>query len=144
MPEGVHSEVLAHTTNQSWGETDFASLSGEVIFDEGVDIAGPVGLAVASENSNSKGRVVVFGNSTFAGDQFFDAYGNGDIFVNAVDWAAEQDDLIQITPHDPIERTFNVPSQLQWLMILLGSVLIIPGMVLVAGFSTWLSRRRRG
>ena len=144
VPEGVQTTPLAQTTTQSWGETDLTNLSGEVKYDQGVDIPGPLTLAAAGENPKTKARVVVFGNSAFATDQFFDAYGNGDLFVNSVDWTAEQDNLIQITPHQPIQRTFNVPSQIQWLMILLGSVLVIPGMVLVAGVSSWLTRRRRG
>ena len=90
------------------------------------------------------GRVVVFGTSNFAVDQIFDAYGNGDMFVNSVDWSAEQEDLTNITPKTPTERTFNVPSQPVWWMILLSSVIIIPGLVVVAGVSAWLSRRRRG
>ena len=144
-PQGIQAAPLAQTTANSWGETDFASLSGEgVKFDEGADIPGPLILAAAAEDPATKGRVVVFGDSPFATDQFFDAYGNGDLFVNAVDWAAEQENLIQITPHQAVQRNFNVPSQLQWLMILLGSVIIIPGLVLVAGVSSWLSRRSRG
>ncbi|HEY6074438.1 MAG TPA: hypothetical protein VIV15_13885, partial [Anaerolineales bacterium] len=144
-PEGITATPLAETTAQSWGETDFNSLSGQgVKFDEGADIIGPVTLAAAGENSSTHGRVVVFGDSPFVSDQYFDAYGNGDLFVNAVDWTAEQDNLIQITPRQPIERSFNVPSQVQWLMILLGSVFVIPGLVIVAGVSNWLTRRKRG
>jgi ABC-type uncharacterized transport system involved in gliding motility auxiliary subunit len=37
--------------------------------------------------------VVVF-NSLFAIDENFDAYGNGNIFINSVDWAAEQEKLV--------------------------------------------------
>ncbi len=144
-PEGIQAVPLAQTTSQSWGETDFSSLTGQgVKFDEGADIPGPLVLAAAGENPTTKGRVVVFGDSPFASDQFFDAYGNGDIFINSVDWAAEQENLIQITPRQPVQRTFNLPSQIQWLMILLGSVFVIPGLVLLAGVSSWLSRRSRG
>jgi ABC-type uncharacterized transport system involved in gliding motility auxiliary subunit len=77
-------------------------------------------------------------------DQIFDAYGNGDMFVNSVDWGAEQEDLANITPKTPTERTFNIPGQFQWIAILLGSVFIIPGLVVVAGISSWLARRRQG
>jgi ABC-type uncharacterized transport system involved in gliding motility auxiliary subunit len=66
------------------------------------------------------------------------------MFVNSVDWAAEQEDLTSITPQTPTERTFNIPGQLQWIAILLGSVFIIPGLVVLAGVSTWLARRRQG
>lgn len=136
---------LVQTNERSWGETDFESLrtGGDIAFDSG-EAQGPLTLAVSGENSTSGGRVVVFGTSGFAGDQMFDTYGNGDIFVNSIDWAAEQEQSIGVTPKTPTQRTFNAPGQFQWLAILLGSVIIIPGLVVLAGVSTWLSRRRQG
>jgi ABC-type uncharacterized transport system involved in gliding motility auxiliary subunit len=136
---------LVQTNERSWGETDFDSLTGggQVGLDPG-EISGPLTLAVAGENSTTGGQVVVFGTSNLAVDQIFDAYGNGDMFVNSVDWAAEQEDLASITPKTPTERTFNIPGQFQWIAILLGSVFIIPGLVVVAGISSWLARRRQG
>jgi ABC-type uncharacterized transport system involved in gliding motility auxiliary subunit len=136
---------LVQTNERSWGETDSESLrtGGDIAFDSG-ESQGPLTLAVAGENSTSGGRVVVFGTSGFAGDQMFDTYGNGDIFINSVDWAAEQEQSIGITPKTPTQRTFNAPGQFQWLAILLGSVFIIPGLVVLAGVSAWLSRKRQG
>ncbi|HSO12186.1 MAG TPA: hypothetical protein VLT51_07410, partial [Anaerolineales bacterium] len=66
------------------------------------------------------------------------------IFVNSVDWAAEQENLINITPNTPTARTFIPPKQIQSLIILFGSILIIPGLVVFAGISSWLARRRQG
>jgi ABC-type uncharacterized transport system involved in gliding motility auxiliary subunit len=99
---------------------------------------------VAGENNTSGGRVVVFGTSNLAVDPMFDVLGNGDMFVNSVDWSAEQEDLASITPRQTTERIFNAPSQIHWILILLSSIFIIPGLVLVAGISTWLARRRQG
>ncbi len=59
-------------------------------------------------------------------------YGNGDMFVNSVDWAAEQESLASITPKNTTERTFNPPSQLYWILILLTSIFIIPGLIVLA------------
>jgi len=84
------------------------------------------------------------GNSIFAEDKGFDAYGNGNFFVNSVDWAAEQEDLINLTPHTPTARTFVPPSQIQLLIVLIGSVILIPGLIVFAGISAWLARRRQG
>jgi ABC-type uncharacterized transport system involved in gliding motility auxiliary subunit len=136
---------LVQTNERSWGETDVESLTGgsQVGLDED-EMPGPLTLAIAGENLTKGGRVVVFGTSSFAADQIFDAYGNGDMFVNSIDWAAEQEELANITPRTPTERTFNIPGQFQWIMILLGSVFIIPGLVVLAGISTWLTRRRQG
>jgi hypothetical protein len=104
----------------------------EVAFDEAKDVPGPLTLAASAENTTTKGRVVVFGNSTFARNEGFDAYANGDIFTNAVDWAAQETDLINITPKTPVTRTFNPPGQLVFILIVLGSVLSDPA------WSWWL------
>ncbi len=145
-PQNITDTSLILTSQNSWGETNLASIQGnqQVSFDQGSDIAGPLNLAASGENSSTKGRVVVFGNSVFATDKGFDAYANGDIFINSIDWAAQQGNLINITPRTPITRTFNPPSQLIILIILLSSVIIIPGLIVIAGFSTWLARRRQG
>jgi ABC-type uncharacterized transport system involved in gliding motility auxiliary subunit len=101
-------------------------------------------LAVSGENSTTKGRVVVFGNSLFANDQYFGGYANSAVFVNSVDWAANQNNLINITPRTPIARIFNPPSGLALIAIVLGMVFVIPGLIIGAGIFSWLERRRRG
>jgi ABC-type uncharacterized transport system involved in gliding motility auxiliary subunit len=143
--EGVTLTPLVQTNERSWGETDFTSLTqgGTEIGMDPNEVQGPLTLAVAAENVNG-GRVVAFGTSNLAVDQIFDAYGSGDMFVNSVDWAAEQETLTNITPKTPTERTFKIPGQFQWIVILLSSVFIIPGLVVLAGISTWLARRRKG
>jgi ABC-type uncharacterized transport system involved in gliding motility auxiliary subunit len=143
--EGVTVTQLVQTNERSWGETDFASLSqgGQVGLGDG-EVVGPLTLAVAAENSTTKGRVVVFGTANLAVDQIFDTSGNGDMFVNSVDWSAEQESLVNLTPKTPVERSFSPPSQIHWILILLTSVFIVPGLIVVGGVSTWLARRRQG
>lgn len=143
-PAGVTQTALLFTSPNSWGETNFTSAQGEQISFDAEDLPGPLTMAAAGENTSTKGRVVVFGNSFFVTNEAFDAYGNGNIFVNAVDWAAEQENLINITPNTPTARTFIPPNQIQLLIIILGSVLVIPGLVVFAGISSWLARRRQG
>ena len=145
--EGITQTLLVQTNDRSWGERDFESLTqngGPPAFDPSTETQGPLALAVAGENQTTKGRVVVFGTSNFATDQAFDAYGNGDMFVNSVDWSVEQESLVNITPKTPKQRTFTPPGQLQQIAIFLGLVIIIPGLVVLAGISTWLTRRRQG
>jgi ABC-type uncharacterized transport system involved in gliding motility auxiliary subunit len=147
LPDGVTDTRLVRTDQNSWGETDFQTLTQEgwpPSLDRSKETQGPLTLVVAGENSNTRGRVVVFGTSAFALDQRFDSNGNGDMFINSVDWAAEQENLANITPKTPMSRTFTAPKSLQWIAILLGSIFIIPGLVVLAGVSTWLSRRRQG
>lgn len=142
--DGITQSALLFTSPNSWGEVNFTSAEGTQVSFDPEDLPGPLTMAAAGENTTTTGRVVVFGNSFFATNEAFDAYGNGNIFVNAVDWAAEQENLINITPNTPTARTFIPPTQIKWLIILLGSVLVIPGMVVFAGISSWLARRRQG
>lgn len=143
-PEGITQTALLFTSPNSWGEVNFTNAEGTQIAQDPEDLPGPLTMAAAADNASTGGRVVVFGNSFFVTNEAFDAYGNGNIFVNAVDWAAEQENLINITPNTPTQRTFTPPNQIQLLIILLGSVLVIPGLVVFAGISSWLARRRQG
>jgi ABC-type uncharacterized transport system involved in gliding motility auxiliary subunit len=148
LPNGVTTVPLIFTAQQSWGKTDLSSLQSSqqlsVAFDPAKDMPGPLTLAASASNALTQGRVVVFGNSLFATDKGFDAYGNGSIFMNSLDWAAQQSNLINITPRTPVSRTFNAPSQLQFIAILLSAVILIPGLIIAAGISNWLARRRQG
>lgn len=144
---------LVYTASQSWAETDLETLitnaSGQdapqITPDEGVDILGPVPLAMSAEDpATSGGRLVVFGDSDFGSDAFFNQFGNGDIFVNAVDWAAEQEELINLTPKDNIQRLLIPPQGAIQNLILLGVVFVIPGAVLLVGIIVWVQKRRRG
>ena len=142
--ENVTASVLLLTSANSWGEKNFTTAEGSQIALDPEDLPGPLVMAAAGENSATNGRVVVFGNSIFATDDGFDAYGNGNIFANALDWAAFQEDAISVTAYTPTARTFQPPGGLQLLIIVLGTGLILPGLVVLAGISTWLARRRQG
>ena len=149
QPEGIIQTPLIQTAPpdqtsiNSWGEMNLTA-DGQVQYDEGVDIVGPLSMAVAGENTTTQGRVVVMGNSAFAAGQNFDVNGNGNFFINSIDWASEQEDLIQFTPRSSTSRIFTPPSQIEWLAILLGSICIVPGLVILAGVSAWYARRRQG
>lgn len=141
--ENVTQTPILMTTDQSWGESEL--VAGQTpAFDPQKDIPGPLNLAVAGENTKTKGRVVIFGNSIFATNNGFDAYGNGNIFINSVDWAAEQDNLISITPRTPTARTLLPIENWKFILMIIVAVLVLPGLVVFAGVSSWLARRKRG
>ncbi|MBL8102699.1 MAG: GldG family protein [Anaerolineales bacterium] len=136
---------LISTTDQSWGETQLETSADQFpTFDPATDTQGPLNLAVAGENTETKGRVVVFGNSLFATDQIFDAYGNGNIFINSVDWAAEQEDLLSIPIRETTQRAFLPPTQGRFLFLVVMVVFVVPGLVVFAGIYSWFTRRKRG
>ena len=138
--------LQTNPSSDAWGETDFTPLEGNttaISFDPEADSAGPVVLAAVSENQ-SGGKVVVIGSSTFATDGGFDAYGNGDLFVNAVGWAAGQGKTYDVTPKDTTQRTYNPPTQVGGLLTNISVVCVVPLVVIGLGVYAWFSRRRRG
>ena len=141
--ENITQTPIIMTTDQSWGETELVA-NETPAFSPEKDNPGPLNLAIVGENSTTKGRVVVFGNSVFATDQAFDAYGNGNIFINSVDWAAEQESLINITPRQQTPRSLKPIENWKFILMIIFSVLVLPGLVVFAGVSSWLTRRKRG
>ncbi len=140
------------TSPRSWAETDLNALTAsegsdnapQIQPDEGVDIIGPVTLAATVEDNNNNARLVIFGDAEFASDAFYSQFSNADLFINSIDWASEQEALINLTPKDNIQRLFVPPGRYTLNLILLGAVVIIPGAVLASGILVWIQRRRRG
>ena len=88
-----------------------------------------------------QGRAVVVGDSDFITNSLVGApVANLDLFVNMVNWIAEDEDLISIRPREPEDRRIFMNAQQQKNVAYL-SLLIIPGLVLVAGISVWWGRR---
>jgi ABC-type uncharacterized transport system involved in gliding motility auxiliary subunit len=142
---GISITPLILTIPSSWGETDFEALEQEApAYDEAEDSPGPMVLGAAAENFTTGSRVVVFGNSSFPQDSNFDFSGNGDLMINSIDWLVEKEDLIGITSQETTTRTFNPPGSLQFILLVVSMVCLIPLAISGAGVYAWVMRRRRG
>jgi len=142
---GANPVDLVYTADQSWGETNLVGLeNNEIVFDAAVDAPGPISLAVAAQDLQNDGRVVVFGDADFVIDANYYAYANGDLFINSIDWAAGNEDMISLTPKQNTQRLLTPPDRLTTSLLLLGTVVLLPGLALVWGLVVWLQRRRRG
>lgn len=139
-------QPLVETSEAAWGETDMEALvnEGQADQDPAVDRPGPLVLAAVGENAVSQSRIVVFGDADFATNYHFFNYGNGDILVNSIDWAAGQEGLIDLTPRQTTQRFVVPPTALAQRVIMLVTVFLIPGIVVVLGVRTAWERRRRG
>ncbi len=143
--EGITQTILVKTSTRSWAETNLTDLQNNIVaFDQNTDLAGPVPLAVAAENSTNNGRVVVFGDSEFASDAYFSSYGNGDLIINSIDWAAKEDQLINLTPKQTTQRILIPPQNFTLGMVFLGFVIGLPGLVIFSGILVWVQKKRRG
>jgi ABC-type uncharacterized transport system involved in gliding motility auxiliary subunit len=157
---GRTAQPIVETSERSWAETNLKSLgSGEsVALDEGTgDKPGPVtvGAAVSAPaeqpaplDPNAKQedapkpetRVVVFGDSDFPSNAYGGIEGNPNLFANAVNWLAQQENLIAIRPKEAGDRRLTMTASQQRTVFLL-SMLAIPALVFGTGIYTW-SRRR--
>jgi ABC-type uncharacterized transport system involved in gliding motility auxiliary subunit len=155
---GRTASTFVQSGRSSWAETDLKQLVSERQArpepDKG-DIAGPVSLAVAvsapvsatapttggePDQAKPETRIAVIGDSDFAVNGMLGFGGNRDLFLNMINWVAQQENLIAIRPRDPEDRritlTRDQEQRIFWL-----TVLIIPGLILFAGVQTWWRRR---
>ncbi len=138
-PEGAIITDLITTSDQSWGETNLAQ---QQVRRDDADVAGP--LTLMAQVQKGKARLVLVGDSDFVANSVLNsvrgACGNADLFVNAVNWLAEEESLIAISPKTSDVRTvFLTPTQMR--VILYSSALVLPAVVLIMGLLVWWRRR---
>ena len=85
-------------------------------------------------------RLVAIGDSDFASNAALGVSGNRDLFLNTINWLAQQENLIAIRPRDPEDRRITLTADQERRIFFL-TVLIVPGLVLLAGVQTWWRRR---
>ena len=100
---------------------------------------GADGAAEADEGPTET-RVAVFGDSDFAANGSLGIQGNRDLVLNAVNWLAEQENLISIRPREPEDRRITLTADQQF-RIQVASLFLIPGLIFGTGVFTWWRRR---
>ncbi|MDW3229892.1 MAG: hypothetical protein PHQ48_08655, partial [Acidobacteriota bacterium] len=91
--------------------------------------------------SSEEARLAVFGDSDFITNKYYNLSGNGNLFLNTVNWLTKEADLISIQPRTSVPRTVQLtPSQGRLLMFI--SIILLPLAILITGLSIWLRRRR--
>ena len=139
----VEYSPLISIGSSGWGETNFESLqAGEEQLDA-QDTPSPAYLAVAAENATTHARVVVFGDANFVADAPPTRWpANANLFINSVNWAAQEENLLNLTPKLPVQRTLKPTNVLTAGFVVLVVGFIIPLSVLVLGGITWYLRRK--
>jgi len=159
-PADRSPQPFVQTTPRAWAETDIATLEAQdgprPDPDKG-DVTGPVPVAVAvatpaktdtpapeqkegEEQKSPETRLAVFGDSDFVANAYLGLEGNSNLFLNTVNWLAQQESLIAIRAKDPADRrltmTANQATAMFWV-----SIVLIPAAVIGAGVFSWWRRR---
>lgn len=152
-------------TGVSWGETQRETDETFSIdsYTPGVDMPGPVSIAVAAEQKNesrqpstnaqdkntepdaasSPTRIVVFGDSDFATNAFF-RQANRDLFLATINWLTLEEDLIAIRPIDLRRQALRQMTFQDMRLVQITSVFLVPLIVFIAGLVVWWHRREGG
>jgi len=129
---------LLKTGSNSYAEKSIAS---EVAFDEDVDIKGPITIATLIEKTvgDIKTSLVVFGDSDFAKNGYWKNQGNADLFLNTINYLAEEEDLISIRPKDFDDRRVTLTSANVTTIFYL-VVIAIPLLIIMGGVVFYVKR----
>lgn len=154
---GRFAQAFVETSAKSWAETDMKTMlaGGKITFDEAKgDKRGPIPIAAAAsapvatppaakpgeETGKLESRVVVFGDSDFASNLALGISGNRDLFMNAVNWLAQQESLIAIRPKEADDRRVSMTAGQQLRVVIL-ALFVVPLVVLGSGVYAWWRRR---
>jgi ABC-type uncharacterized transport system involved in gliding motility auxiliary subunit len=147
-PAGLNVQWLAQSNPKSWAVTDLKQLEkGEVRFDASRDQPGPLNAAIVVDGKlkDSKAtrntRLVVFGSSFFATNNYSRFAGNLDFFMNSVSWVMEDESLISIRAKEEGPGKIEL-SQKAGTFIFLLTVILIPLAVAMGGLAFWVIRRK--
>jgi hypothetical protein len=140
--KGATQALIVQTTANGFGMTDFKT---KALKKGPNDLAGPLDLGYACEytlpdNPGVKARLVAFGGSNFMTNNYLQAPGNGDLGLNSLSWAAEEENKISIHPKEDAARVVNLTSVGENLMFYL-FVVLIPIGTLLTGAWVWYRRR---
>jgi ABC-type uncharacterized transport system involved in gliding motility auxiliary subunit len=86
------------------------------------------------------GRFVVVGSSDWVANYILRFQGNRDLAMNMMNWLSSDEDLISIRPKEPEDRRLTL-TRAQMRTVFYGSVVLLPLVVIAAGFSVWWRRR---
>ena len=161
-PKGIRVEALVSSSPISFAEKNLEILKtqGKVSREPNDISAGPVPLiTIADIDMDGKEaaspakpeekkpapkqtHVVASGDSDFASNLCFDQLGNGDLFLNIINYLSEEESLITIQSRESKNRPLLL-TQGQGQAVLWVSLVIVPFCIIAAGLTVYRIRRRQ-
>jgi ABC-type uncharacterized transport system len=146
LPPAMEVSALVWSSPESWLESR-SGMAAEPAFDENEDRKGPLAIGAlvratpeGEATAATGARLAVIGDSDFATNPHFLNGGNGDLFLNVVNWLAAGRDVVAIDRKVlPIRRLLLSPEEARFLH--LSSIGLLPALLLVAAAVVWWRRR---
>ncbi len=167
VPAGVNghkAQPVVETSPRSWAEANLETLKTGVKMepDKG-DTPGPITIVAAvsapvtaagdatpaadaadpaadPDAPKPESRLVVFGDADFASNAYGGVEGNPNLFANALNWLAQQENLIAVRPKSANDRRLEMTARQQQ-GVLITSIFLMPALVFGVGIYTWWRRR---
>jgi hypothetical protein len=151
-PAGLRAMPILRTSRDGWIDRGGAFEKGSAVYDPGIDVEGPVDMAVAIElpagagivnKGRPMGRVAVFGDADFLSNRFLlDGPGNSTLAVNVLRWLVGDDMRLSVVGKPTVVRKLALSDRdtamIRWMALGIG-----PLCVLMAGAAVWALRRGR-
>ena len=140
--KNFEAQNFLETSSATWAET--GKLQGEVAFDAGKDLKGPLTLGIALTRTLEKRqqRVAVIHDADFIANSFVGLVGNLDLGMNLVNWLASDNDVVNIPMRTAPDTQLALTPMAQN-VIGLGFLIALPLFLLGTGIVVWWRRRRR-
>ena len=135
------AEKLFSTTPDSYGLTNPKMPLRQEDVEKGAKGPFAIGAAATIGSGEKAGRVIMVGSSNWASNFILNTpIANKDLLLNMVNWLTSDVDLISIRPKDPEDRRLTITGN-GLRILFFSSIVILPLLVIGAGFSTWWKRR---
>lgn len=139
----VQASVLYATSAQAFGKLDLREVAAnpDRAVAEAGDLAGPLSLVVAAENTINGGRLVVVGDADWVRDDSITSFDGQYLWTNMVDWLTQFVERVTI---DPVSMTLPLNASSADLNVAaVITMLALPATVLLAWAVVWGRRVRR-
>jgi ABC-type uncharacterized transport system involved in gliding motility auxiliary subunit len=148
LKPGMTVTALAKTSDTSWAETDLVALfEHQTAKLDNKDTRGPITVADSVDadlktlgTGSGEARLVIFGSTQFAENQFIREFFNRDFLINSTDWLAGVEAQISIRPRELRASRFRLTVS-QFSVVFVLSVLLLPELLLIIGVAVWWERR---
>lgn len=152
---------LAKTSSSSWARSTGKLNKDNLEFDPDKDTKGPLSIMAVSMNEvkdkhegegnkqakesadghiRKWGKIIVIGDSNFAGNTHVRLAGNKDLFLNTINWLAEEHSLISVRKKEPGISPLTL-TETQQRLVFWVSVIIVPSLMMMIGIAV-IARRK--